>query len=402
MSNFFARLKAIDYSKNLHEEGEPMEAPVVVSDTEPEVVREDMVECPSCKRVFSKVDIKVDNHQGVCPFCGFILIDETKPQQSLTNPDNVIPEPKESISEEGEENTEATEIAPEAVPSYVKETVIRYTIADEQKAIADYRERAALANNAGDTETAAILNELADDETVHVGTLEKLLYDKGLSNEDKVVEGMQEKDEIVPGPQQAPVVEDATARAKRIVEEIRAKNKQVVEEGEQAPELATCANCGFQGEEEKFNRIDGVLYCPECGEPKDQVQENAGPEAQQEPKKQVYESVLIPLTDAQKRIVEEASKIVKRMHEECDVQQLPPEVKQEVKEENNQEVKPETDKVEDADNITCYCGYSAPKEKYNLVDGVLYCPECSKKMELKEEDTEDKEQAPEQAPKQVY
>ena len=74
-------------------------------------------------------------------------------------------------------------------------SIIRKLIAEENDAVASYIEKAKKVEELGFPQFSKILLDIADEELVHVGELNKLLETEGISNKEEIEDGEKEVEE---------------------------------------------------------------------------------------------------------------------------------------------------------------------------------------------------------------
>lgn len=77
------------------------------------------------------------------------------------------------------------------------EVMIRLSISEEQKAIADYKNRAEVADMLGFSDVAEMFRDIAKEEEAHIGEHEAMLVHLGLFGETELMQGAEETAELL-------------------------------------------------------------------------------------------------------------------------------------------------------------------------------------------------------------
>lgn len=77
------------------------------------------------------------------------------------------------------------------------EVMIRFSISEEQKAVADYKNRAEVADMLGYPDVAEMFRDIAKEEEAHIGEHEAMLLHLGLFGETELMQGAEETAELL-------------------------------------------------------------------------------------------------------------------------------------------------------------------------------------------------------------
>lgn len=77
------------------------------------------------------------------------------------------------------------------------EVMLRFSISEEHKAVADYKNRAEVADMLGFSDVADMFRDIAKEEEAHIGEHEAMLLHLGLFGEEELMQGAEETAELI-------------------------------------------------------------------------------------------------------------------------------------------------------------------------------------------------------------